>query len=98
MPPEVAMSLPSNETVDAYSFALVMWEMVTIEQPFQFYGVNELLRMCVFFLSEIQMGTPINSLGTRSNNSIKHNIKSQKDFNTKGGDCSSLSANPGLDL
>lgn len=65
MPPEVAKSLPSNESVDAYSFALVMWEMVSIEQPFQFYGVNELLRMCVFFY-QICKWAPINPFRPRS--------------------------------
>ena len=42
MAPEVARSLPANETADCYSFAMVMWEMVSLELPFQFYGVKEL--------------------------------------------------------
>lgn len=47
MPPEVARSLPANETVDVYSFALVMWEMVSLELPFQFYSVKDFLDKCV---------------------------------------------------
>lgn len=43
MAPEVARSLPANETADCYSFAVVMWEMVSLELPFQFYGVKELI-------------------------------------------------------
>lgn len=42
MSPEVARSLPANESADCYSFAMVMWEMVSLELPFQFYGVKEL--------------------------------------------------------
>lgn len=40
MPPEVARSLPANETADVYSFALVMWEMVSLELPFHFHGTD----------------------------------------------------------
>lgn len=42
MPPEVARGLPANETADCYSFAMVMWEMVSLEVPFQYYGVKEM--------------------------------------------------------
>lgn len=42
MSPEVARALPANETADCYSFAMVMWEMVSLELPFQFYGVKQL--------------------------------------------------------
>lgn len=42
MSPEVARSMPANESADCYSFAMVMWEMVSLELPFQFYGVKEL--------------------------------------------------------
>jgi len=42
MPPEVARGLPANETADCYSFAMVMWEMVSLELPFQYYGVKEM--------------------------------------------------------
>eukprot|EP00752_Nemacystus_decipiens_P010327 g9199.t1 len=47
MSPEVARSLPSNETADCYSFAMVMWEMVSLELPFQYYGVKELTEKVV---------------------------------------------------
>lgn len=42
MAPEVAQALPSNESADCYSFAMVMWEMVSLELPFQFCGVNQM--------------------------------------------------------
>ncbi|CAM9728522.1 unnamed protein product, partial [Laminaria digitata] len=42
MSPEVARSLPANETADVYSFAIVLWEMVSLEQPFHFYGVKNM--------------------------------------------------------
>lgn len=42
MPPEVARNLPANETADVYSFAMVLWEMVSLDLPFQFYGVKEM--------------------------------------------------------
>lgn len=38
MAPEVAKSLASNQTVDAYSFAMVIWEMIALEKPFHFYN------------------------------------------------------------
>ncbi|CAM9168806.1 unnamed protein product, partial [Ectocarpus fasciculatus] len=34
MAPEVARELPANETADVYSFAIVLWEMVSLELPF----------------------------------------------------------------
>lgn len=42
MAPEVARSLPSNETADVYSFAMVMWEMASIELPFNFLAITGL--------------------------------------------------------
>lgn len=42
MAPEVARGLPANETADVYSFAVVLWEMVSIELPYQFYGLKDL--------------------------------------------------------
>lgn len=37
MPPEVARGLMANESADTYSFAMVVWEMVMLEQPFHSY-------------------------------------------------------------
>ncbi|CAM9462514.1 unnamed protein product [Ectocarpus sp. 4 AP-2014] len=48
MAPEVARNLPANETADVYSFAIVLWEMVSLEMPFQFYGVKQLSERVVF--------------------------------------------------
>lgn len=42
MPPEVAKSLPGNETADVYSFALVIWEMIVLEKPFMYYNIQSL--------------------------------------------------------
>ena len=42
MAPEVARGLPANETADVYSFAIVLWEMVSLEVPYHFYGMKEL--------------------------------------------------------
>eukprot|EP00904_Undaria_pinnatifida_P010310 jgi/Undpi1/6409/HiC_scaffold_20.g08890.m1 len=47
MSPEVARSLPANETADVYSFAMVLWEMISLEQPFQFYGVKNMFEQVV---------------------------------------------------
>lgn len=47
MAPEVAQSLPSNETADVYSFAMVLWEMLFLELPFQFYGIENLMEQYV---------------------------------------------------
>jgi serine/threonine protein kinase len=35
MAPEVALSKPYNHKVDVYSFAIILWEMLTFETPFQ---------------------------------------------------------------
>ncbi|CAB1097020.1 unnamed protein product [Ectocarpus sp. CCAP 1310/34] len=48
MAPEVARNLPANETADVYSFAIVLWEMVSLELPFQFYGVKQLSERVAF--------------------------------------------------
>ncbi|CAM9547024.1 unnamed protein product [Ectocarpus sp. 12 AP-2014] len=48
MAPEVARGLPANESADVYSFAIVLWEMVSLELPFQFYGVKQLSERVVF--------------------------------------------------
>eukprot|EP00903_Cladosiphon_okamuranus_P010366 g9807.t1 len=47
MAPEVAQALPSNESADCYSFAMVMWEMASLELPFQFYRVNQMTEQVV---------------------------------------------------
>ncbi|CAM9732342.1 unnamed protein product, partial [Hapterophycus canaliculatus] len=47
MAPEVARGLPANETADVYSFAVVLWEMVSLELPFQFYGLKDLTEKVV---------------------------------------------------
>jgi serine/threonine protein kinase len=41
MAPEVAKRLPYNHTVDVYSFAILMWQMFSLEQPFENYDVNK---------------------------------------------------------
>lgn len=40
MAPEVAQGLPANETADTYSFAIVLWEMIKLEQPFHLYNTS----------------------------------------------------------
>ncbi|CAM9512342.1 unnamed protein product [Pylaiella littoralis] len=47
MSPEVARNLPANETADVYSFAMVLWEMVSLHLPFQFYRVKEMMEQVV---------------------------------------------------
>lgn len=41
MAPEVAKRLPYNHTVDVYSFAILIWQMFSLEQPFENYDVNK---------------------------------------------------------
>mmetsp|Transcript_18717 Transcript_18717/g.27334 ORF Transcript_18717/g.27334 Transcript_18717/m.27334 type:complete len:142 (-) Transcript_18717:999-1424(-) len=41
MAPEVAKRLPYNNSVDVYSFSILLWQMCTLEQPFDSYDVNK---------------------------------------------------------
>ncbi|CAM9612289.1 unnamed protein product [Chrysoparadoxa australica] len=50
MAPEVALHEPYNEKVDVYSFALIMWEMRTLQKPFLGLSVAE------FHQRVLQMG------------------------------------------
>lgn len=34
MAPEVGLGLPYNESCDIYSFAIVLWEMLTLQSPY----------------------------------------------------------------
>jgi serine/threonine protein kinase len=46
MAPEVAMGHPYNESCDVYSFAILLWEMLSLRRAFANY-TNEELRDCV---------------------------------------------------
>lgn len=41
MAPEVARRLPYNHTVDVYSFAILFWQICSLEQPFANYDVQK---------------------------------------------------------
>jgi hypothetical protein len=38
MAPEVARTLPYNNTVDVYSFGILLWELCSVEKPFYGYS------------------------------------------------------------
>uniref|UniRef100_A0A7S4JLR6 Protein kinase domain-containing protein n=1 Tax=Odontella aurita TaxID=265563 RepID=A0A7S4JLR6_9STRA len=40
MAPEVALSQPYNFTADVYSFAILFWQILTMDTPFSGYSVN----------------------------------------------------------
>lgn len=40
MAPEVALGKPYNEKCDVYSFAILLWEMITLREPFQLFGMK----------------------------------------------------------
>jgi serine/threonine protein kinase len=40
MAPEVALANPYNETVDVYSFCILLWQILKIETPFEGYTMN----------------------------------------------------------
>ena len=42
MAPEVALSKPYNVLCDSYSFAIVLWEMMSMRTPFELYTVKSL--------------------------------------------------------
>ena len=44
---EVALGLPYNESCDVYSFAIVLWEILSMKRAFREY-TSELLRKFVF--------------------------------------------------
>ena len=39
MAPEVALGKPYNEKVDIFSFAILLWQMLSLETPFENYNV-----------------------------------------------------------
>lgn len=41
MAPEVARRMPYNETVDIYSFAILFWQICSLEVPFASFDVNK---------------------------------------------------------
>jgi serine/threonine protein kinase len=40
MAPEVALAKPYNETVDVYSFCILVWQILKLETPFDGYTMN----------------------------------------------------------
>lgn len=40
MAPEVANSMPYNKSCDTYSFTLLLWQMLVLEEPFKLYTPN----------------------------------------------------------
>lgn len=42
MAPEVALKQPYNEKCDVYSFALIMWQIMTLKTPFAKYNVKKM--------------------------------------------------------
>ena len=42
MAPEVALEKPYNATCDSYSFAIMLWEMMALVEPFQLYTMKSL--------------------------------------------------------
>ena len=44
MAPEVALGKPYNEKCDVYSFCILMWEILRVEQPFDHYKTVDILQ------------------------------------------------------
>lgn len=42
MAPEVANGKPYNETCDCYSFAILLWEIMALKRPYEFYTPKSL--------------------------------------------------------
>ena len=42
MAPEVGMETPYNATCDVYSFAILLWEMLSLKTPFELYTIKSL--------------------------------------------------------
>jgi serine/threonine protein kinase len=40
MAPEVALGKPYNETADVFSFSILLWQMSSLETPYEGYSVN----------------------------------------------------------
>lgn len=48
MAPEVARRLPYNSSVDVYSFAILFWQILSLQQPFDGYDVETHSERVVF--------------------------------------------------
>jgi serine/threonine protein kinase len=42
MSPEVALGQPYNEKCDSYSFAIMLWQMMSLQTPFECFTLNKL--------------------------------------------------------
>jgi serine/threonine protein kinase len=47
MAPEVAKNLPYDQTVDIYSFGILLWEMCAMEKPFYGFSANQHMQQVV---------------------------------------------------
>lgn len=47
MAPEVALGLPYNELCDVYSFSLLLWELLSLQKPYQNLSPDS-MRQCVW--------------------------------------------------
>jgi len=45
MAPEVALSQPYNTSADVYSFGMLLWMMMSLEQPFKKFSVNVIKKL-----------------------------------------------------
>ena len=48
MAPEVAKCKPYNKLADVYSFGILMWQMLSLQVPFQGYNCIEWIKAVVF--------------------------------------------------
>jgi len=47
MAPEVALSKPYNRSADVYSFGMLLWIMISLEQPFKTLTINLIKKMVI---------------------------------------------------
>lgn len=48
MAPEVFLAKPYNETADTYSFAILTWQILALETPYDYIKSNKMMEKSIF--------------------------------------------------
>ncbi|KAL1330423.1 serine/threonine-protein kinase CTR1 isoform X3 [Arachis hypogaea] len=60
MAPEVILGKPSNEKCDVFSFAVILWELVTLEQPWRQLNPSQVVAAVGFMDQRLEIPSHVN--------------------------------------
>nr|XP_025687389.1 serine/threonine-protein kinase CTR1 isoform X2 [Arachis hypogaea] len=64
MAPEVILGKPSNEKCDVFSFGVILWELVTLEQPWRQLNPSQVVAAVGFMDQRLEIPSHVNPLVT----------------------------------